>query len=95
MARPASHGVRTEVMRELARPLSRCKVPLRQSAGRVAKEFVEDAESSWWDGFFGEEVGADLEGGLDGVDTNEGGEGAEVVNVSGTAGEGLMAKVVG
>lgn len=58
-------------------------------AGASAKEFLEDGGSPGWNLFVGKELPADLQSGFRGVDADDAGEQAEVVDVPGPGGEGL------
>jgi hypothetical protein len=58
-------------------------------AAMSAKEFLEDGGSPGWNLFVGKELRADLPSGFRGVDADDVGEQAEVVDVPGPGGEGL------
>jgi len=54
-----------------------------------AKEFLEDGGSPGWNFFVGKELPADLQSGFRGVDADDAGEQAEVVDVPGPGGQSL------
>lgn len=58
-------------------------------AALSAKEFLEDGGRPGWNLFVGKELPADLQSGFRGVDADDAGEQAEVVDVPGPGGEGL------
>ncbi|MFC7387074.1 hypothetical protein [Sphaerisporangium rhizosphaerae] len=55
---------------------------------------MENGEGAWRNGFARKEIGADTKGVIDGGDTCESGEGAEIVNVAGAAGQGFHCEEV-
>jgi hypothetical protein len=61
----------------------------RTVAVMSAEEFLKDGGSPGWNLFVGKELRADLQSGFRGVDVNDIGEQAEVVDVPGPGGEGL------
>jgi hypothetical protein len=73
--------------------LAGLRAAARQYPGTVAalsaEEFLEDGGSPGWNFFVGKEFRADLQSGFRGVDADDIGEQAEVVDVPGPGGEGL------
>ena len=62
-------------------------------AALSAKEFLEDGGSPGWNLFVGKELPADLQSGFRGVDADDAGEQAEVVDVPGPGGGAFIAKI--
>ena len=62
---------------------------MKTTAALSAKEFLKDGGSPGWNLFVGKELPADLQSGFRGVDADDVGEQAEIVDVPGPGGESL------
>lgn len=68
---------------------------MKTMAALSAKEFLEDGGSPGWNLFVGKELPADLQSGFRGVDADDAGEQAEIVDVPGPGGEGPSSRRYG